>query len=82
MISKKIKVELQGRAGLIYHEGNRKIQIDSELLAGPQFDIVIYVDSIKAWGPPFEGDSLTPEDIKRIKSNISSALGKMRVDWQ
>jgi hypothetical protein len=82
LTSKKPRVELQGRAGLIYYEGNRRIKVDSELLAGPQFDIVIYSDSLKAWEPPFDEESLTPQDIERIKFNINSELKKMRIDWQ
>lgn len=80
--SKGYAVKLTGRAGLIYTDGSRTMHIDSELLSGPDFDIVIFEDSLKNWDPPFAAEPVSEAEIAQIRKNISKALGKMRVDWQ
>lgn len=80
--SKKYSAKLMGRAGIVYTEGAKKMLLDSELLHGPQFDIVISLESIKAWEPPFQAENVSDDDIDKIKSNVVEALGDMRVDWQ
>lgn len=75
-------VKLTGRAGIIYEEGPKKMLIDSELLSGPTFDVVVFLDSIRAWEPPFDAEPLSAADITRIKANVAESLNHMRVDWQ
>jgi hypothetical protein len=75
------RVKLKGRTGLVYEENGKSMLVDSEMLAGPTFDIVIYTDSLKGWQPPHEHESLTEGDKARIKENISKALSNLRIDW-
>lgn len=76
------RVELTGRAGLIYSESGKSMLVDSEMLTGPKFDMVIFADSIKAWQPPNANEQISQEDKNRIKGNIMTALSKLRIDWQ
>lgn len=76
-LSKKdFKVRITGRAGLIYQEGKKSMNVDSEMLSGPTFDIVIYKDSIKGWEPPFSSDPVDDNEKRRIIENIKSDLEK------
>lgn len=75
-------VKTHGRAGIEYREGKRRMMIDSEMLAGPDFDLVIYVDSIARWEPPYEREAVTEDDLTRIRRNISTALKSLHIDWQ
>jgi hypothetical protein len=81
-LRKEYSVRLTGRAGLIYSEGPKTMRIDSELLTGPEFDIVIYRDSIRSWDARSDQELLSESDIGRIEANISASLSKMRIDWQ
>lgn len=67
-------VEVLGRTGLRYREGDRTIFIDSEVLATRTPAIGIGSWSITRWDAPNEGDSLTDKDRKRIVDNIRQAL--------
>jgi len=71
---KDFKVTVTGRAGLIYKEKGKLMRVDSEMLAGPTYDIVIYKDSIDSWEPPFESEKLSDDDKERIIKNIISEL--------
>lgn len=76
------RVRVKGRAGLTYEEGNRKVTLDSEMLAGGDFDMVVYLASMEAWDPPDDATRLSQEDVSRIKKNVTSELWKYRIDWQ
>lgn len=76
------RVKLTGRAGLIYSEGSKSMVLDSEMLGGHKFDMVIFTGSIKAWQPPNESEQISQEDKIRIKGNITKELGNLRIDWQ
>jgi hypothetical protein len=78
---KPYKVKLKGRASLLYEEQGKTLSVDSELLGGANFDIVIYSDSIKNWDPPFETEVLSDADKQRIKANITEDLPRLRIDW-
>lgn len=80
--SKKYKVSLIGRSGVIYSEGNRKAQIEAEMMTGST-DLVIYFDRFRSWQPPFQGDNLTEEDRQRIKLNISKEFERkgLEIEW-
>ena len=81
--SKKYKVSLRGRSGVIYKEGKRTMHIEAEMMVGPT-DLVIYSDSLCCWQPPHEDDVLTVEDKQRIKENIIKELEKngLNIDWE
>lgn len=78
----KYKVLLQGRAGLIYEESGRSILIDSEMLAGPDYDIVIYTNSIKPRDNLVDNGCKNEDEVARIRGNIAKELSKFRIDWQ
>lgn len=82
MSMREFKVKMHGRAGIEYREGRRRMMIDSEMLAGPDFDLVVYADSIARWEPPHERDAVTADERTRIRRNISDALKSLRIDWQ
>ena len=79
---KKNKVELQGRAGLIYKDNDKSMFIDSEMLTDPNFDMVIYQDSIKNWEAPYKNEVIKEDEKNQIRSNITKELGNLRLDWQ
>jgi hypothetical protein len=79
---KPFQVKLTGRAGIVYREGDRSMQVDSEMLVGPRFDMVVFTDSIKAWEPPDECVPVSEEDKARIRANITKELNNLRIDWQ
>lgn len=78
----KPRVKLTGRAGLIYKEGDKSMLVDSEMLVGPQIDMVVFTDSIKAWQSPNESEPVSQEDKARIMENITKELSNLRIDWQ
>jgi hypothetical protein len=80
--SKGYAVKLMGRAGLVYSEGSRSMHIDSELLSGGDFDVVIFLSSLKKWDAPLEAEPISETDLARIRANISEALSNLRIDWQ
>jgi hypothetical protein len=66
-------VEVLGRTGLCYCEGERKIFVDSEVLAGPT-GMCIYKSSIEKWDSPHEKQSVTDADRDKIVENIRNAF--------
>ena len=64
------RVKLKGRSGVEYSEGNKKILIGSEFMAGSK-GMVIYSDTLKAWQPPYENDKLSIHERDRIKHNVT-----------
>lgn len=66
-------VQVIGRGGLLYCEGERQLHVDSELLMGPTAQ-VIYTKSIKAWEPPFRQDELDASKKEQIVNNIRRAF--------
>lgn len=66
-------VEVLGRTGVLYKEGEKSIRIDSEVLAGPS-GLVIYTDSISAWFDPNHMEPLSDLDRERIITNLKAAF--------
>ena len=66
-------VEVLGRIGLLYTEGFKSLDIDSEVLAGPA-GLAIYKDSIKSWNPPHEGETIDEAKRDAIVENIRRAF--------
>jgi hypothetical protein len=66
-------IEVLGRTGLLYTEGLKSMHIDSEILASPG-GIAMLKNSIRAWNPPYENESV--DDIKRktIIDNLRRAF--------
>jgi len=76
------KIELTGRAGMIYSDADRVMKIDCEMLAKGEYDMVIYERSMHAWQPPHEDESVTDEEISKIKRDIENHLKRCRIEWQ
>jgi hypothetical protein len=65
-------VEVLGKTGILYTEGENTVRIDSEVLAGPS-GLVIYTDSIRAWSGP--GRALLGQfERERIIANVKAAF--------
>ena len=58
------------------------MQINSERLIDSQHDMVVELDSIRAWDPPNEDVPVTDEDKLRIERNLREALSKVAVLWE
>ncbi len=65
-------VEVLGRTGLRYTEGNRSVWIDSEVLARPGA-MALFKDSIKTWDGSSPGQ-VSEADRDRIAGNIRRAF--------
>lgn len=46
-------MEVLGRTGLLYREGDRAMHVDSEVLLG-EVAMVVYAGSVKRWKAPIE----------------------------
>jgi hypothetical protein len=66
-------VEVLGRTGMRYVEGDRSMFVDSEVLAKP-CAIALWRESIKRWDPPHDAEAVGPEDRSRIIENIQRAF--------
>ena len=66
-------VEVLGRTGLRYREGDRQMFVDSELLTGPS-GMAVYKDTIERWDPPDDKVPVTDSDRHRILNNIRDAF--------
>ena len=72
-------VEVLGRTGLRYREGERQMFIDSEVLIGPS-GMAVYKDTIQKWDPPDENAPVTDSDRDRILKNIRDAFRSQGFD--
>ena len=63
-------VEVLGRAGLRYREGDQIYFVDSEVVLGPS-GVIIYSASIRTWEPSFD---VEPTKRAAIVENIREAF--------
>jgi len=66
-------IEVLGRTGMKYREGDRALFVDSEVLA-PGKGIAIFTNSIKKWDAPNGEEPISPEKKAAIISNIKAAI--------
>lgn len=66
-------VEVLGRTGMRYSEGDRSIFVDSEVMNEPN-SMLAYAGSIKKWDAPHEADPVNHSDRQRIVQNIKRAF--------
>jgi hypothetical protein len=66
-------VEVLGPTGLCYREGDRKMFVDSEVVAGPS-GLAIYRGSIERWDAPHEAHIVSAVERERIANNIREAF--------
>ena len=67
-------VEVLGRTGLRYVEGNKAMRVGSEVLAAPA-GIAVHPASITRWDPPHSDDVIDDATRERIVENIRRAFG-------
>lgn len=80
---KPFKVKLKGRSGIEYIEGERRVLISSEFMAGEDPGIVIYSSGLANWDPPHDHVNLSESDLERIKSNVFEDLKRHKIiaEW-
>ena len=66
-------VEILGRTGLEYREGNKSMFVDSEVL-GVGHGIVIFSRSMRTWRAPNENEVITEKKRGDIIKNIRLAI--------
>jgi len=66
-------VEIVGRAGLLYTEGDKSLRVDSEVLTGSS-GLVVYKKSIRAWAPPRDNEAIGDDKRDTIIENIRRAF--------
>jgi hypothetical protein len=71
-------VEVLGRAGLRYYEGDKVLDVDSEIGEHPYE--VIYADSISRWKPPHEKEVIDKPKRFQIIQNIRRAFQSQGLD--
>lgn len=69
----RISVKILGRAGILYKDNNNKYLVDSEMLFGDYYDIVIYKDNIKFYNS-IKNDEISEELKEEIIENICKKL--------
>jgi hypothetical protein len=72
-VAAKFSVEILGRSGIRYIEGERVMLVGSEALALVGH-IGLYSGSVTGWARPHESEPFGPEDRARIISNIREAF--------
>lgn len=75
-------VEVLGRTGIRYTEGEKTMLIDSEVLATA--GIAVRASAINRWDPPHDRDEVPAGERRRIIENILDALaytgGQLQID--
>jgi hypothetical protein len=66
-------VEVLGRTGIRYTEGDRVMHVDSEILVG-QHGMTVFSPSIQKWEPPHEDDVVDDRVRARIVGNLRRAF--------
>jgi hypothetical protein len=74
-------IEVLGRTGMNYIEGDRTMRIDSEVLAKPGA-MAIWSRSIRHWEPPHDTQPVTDEDRRRVVENIRLAFESQGYELQ
>ncbi len=64
-------VKVLGRSGILYEEDNQKYYIDSEMLVGPEYNLVIYADNVK----PYDKKDKRLISFDKKKEIVSIAIG-------
>ena len=74
-------VEVLGRTGMRYVEGERSMFVDSEVLAKPGA-MALWAETIKGWDPPHDAEAVGPDDRSRIVDNIRRAFESQGYELQ
>ena len=74
-------VEVLGRTGIRYTEGEKSLVVDSEVLAGPS-GMLLYSSSISGWDAPYHQEEIDPDTRNQIILNIRRAFEFQGFDIQ
>jgi hypothetical protein len=74
-------IEVLGRTGMRYVEGDRSMFVDSEVLAKPGA-MALWGETIKGWDPPHAAEVVGPDDRRRIIENIRRAFESQGYELQ
>ena len=66
-------VEVLGRTGMLYREGERVMHVSSEVNA-PGHGMSIWAKSIRAWRAPFDAEAISDEQRESIINNIAEVI--------
>lgn len=58
------------------------MNIDSEMLTGPSFDMAVFEHSIHHWEPPYDREQIDDLERTRIKANIEKELASIKILWE
>jgi hypothetical protein len=67
-------IEVLGRTGIEYKEGDKAMFIDSEILMTKVPTVAIWKDRMQTWKPPHDKEKITEEKRMEILKNICAAL--------
>ena len=66
-------VEVLGRTGILYREGERVMRVASEVNA-PGYGMSIWAKSIQAWRTPFDKEVISDEKRESIIDHIAEVV--------
>ena len=76
-------VEILGRTGIRYTEGNKNLFIDSEVLAASSsHGLAMFTDSIQHWDPPHQNEMIEENQKRKIVDNVCQACHFYGIDIQ
>jgi len=74
-------VEVLGRTGILYKEGDRTMDVVAELLSPKSaHGIAVWKSSINKWGPPHDSENVDAARRETILENIRRAIRFMGDD--
>ena len=75
------ELQIKSRGSLLYKEGNKTLEINSEYLAH-NLGIVIYKKYIKNWDKPNDEENITKEKREEIIDNVKEALAFKQIETE
>ena len=67
-------VEVLGRTGLRYEDGDKAVLVDSEVLVAGPYAMVIYPARLTHWDPPHADEEIDAHARQRILDRIRDAF--------
>jgi hypothetical protein len=78
---KSFKVALTGvGSGIDYEERGKRMQIECEMMAKPP-GLLIHTRTMR-WRPPHHAESISAEELERIKANVAQSLPGFTLKWE
>jgi hypothetical protein len=76
------RIKMLGRAGLVYKTKDNKYFVDSEVLVGPPYDVVIFADGVRYYGEEKKQEILSNEERQSIIKAVKAELESMGMSVQ